>query len=397
MQAWDGIFGGIVIHGPATANYDYDLGSVFLNDWDERTADQLYVLADTGGPPTQTTGLINGTNSYYDDDTIGTRFSTVWESGSSYLLRVVNAAIDTHFTFTIDNHTLEVIASDFVPIVPYTTKAVSIGMGQRYDIIVTADQASVASDFWIRAIPDTYCSNNANPDDIKGIVHYGSSTGTPTTSVWSYTENDCYSEPSASIVPYLSLDASTDASVSLDKEATVGFGTHLYWYLGDVSMVVNWTDPTALLVLNNDTSFESSYAVTLVPEADSWTLLVIESTFQQPHPIHLHGHDFFTLASGSGTYASSNATLNTANPPRRDVDILPASGYLAIAFKADNPGVWLAHCHIGWHTGEGFALQFVEQYDKIAALYNSTELENTCAGWEAYQTASGLEQDDSGI
>jgi len=175
MQAWDGIFGGIVIHGPATANYDHDLGSLFLNDWDERTADQLYELTDVGGPPTQQTGLINGTNTWTGSDnvTVGSRFSTTWESGSSYLLRVVNAAIDTHFSFTIDNHTLQVIASDFVPIVPYTTDVVSIGMGQRYDIIVTADQASVASDFWMRAVPDTYCSENSNPDDIKGIVHYG--------------------------------------------------------------------------------------------------------------------------------------------------------------------------------------------------------------------------------
>lgn len=33
VQAWDGVFGGIIINGPATANYDVDLGHVFLNDW----------------------------------------------------------------------------------------------------------------------------------------------------------------------------------------------------------------------------------------------------------------------------------------------------------------------------------------------------------------------------
>lgn len=399
MQAWDGVFGGIVIHGPATANYDHDLGSLFLNDWDTRTADQLYIVADAGGPPTQQTGLINGTNTYTDSDntTTGTRFSTTFESGSSYLLRVVNAAIDTHFSFTIDNHTLQVIAADFVPIEPYETNVVSIGMGQRYDIIVTADQASVASDFWLRAIADTYCSNNDNPDDIKGIVHYGGSTGTPTTSAWSFTENDCNSEPSASIVPYLSLDASTDASVSLDDEATLGFGSTIKWYLGDVSMLVDWTDPTAELVLNNETTFESSYAVTELPTADEWTQLIIESAFPQAHPIHLHGHDFFTLASGTGTYADAAPTLQTSNPPRRDVDMLPASGYLVIAFKADNPGVWLAHCHIGWHTGEGFALQYVERYSEIAALYNATEFQDTCNAWETYLEESGKIQDDSGF
>lgn len=33
VQAWDGVFGGIVINGPATSNYDEDLGNLFLNDW----------------------------------------------------------------------------------------------------------------------------------------------------------------------------------------------------------------------------------------------------------------------------------------------------------------------------------------------------------------------------
>lgn len=33
VQAWNGVFGGILINGPASANYDVDLGHIFLNDW----------------------------------------------------------------------------------------------------------------------------------------------------------------------------------------------------------------------------------------------------------------------------------------------------------------------------------------------------------------------------
>lgn len=51
------------------------------------------------------------------------------------------------------------------------------------------------------------------------------------------------------------------------------------------------------------------------------------------------GHDFWILASGTGSYSDS-VTLNTANPPRRDVATLPASGYVVIAFYTDNPGAW---------------------------------------------------------
>lgn len=57
----------------------------------------------------------------------------------------------------IDNHTLEVISTDFVPIVPYNTTAVSIGMGQRYDVIVEAKDLSEGN-FWLRSIPQETCS-----------------------------------------------------------------------------------------------------------------------------------------------------------------------------------------------------------------------------------------------
>jgi FtsP/CotA-like multicopper oxidase with cupredoxin domain len=135
LQAWEGIFGGMIINGPATANYDVDLGNLLLQDWTHQTADELYVSAETQGAITLDTGLINGTNVYGDDgddDQTGTRFSTTFESGTSYLLRLVNVAIDTQFKFSIDNHTMTVIASDFVPITPYETTVISIGMGKQY-------------------------------------------------------------------------------------------------------------------------------------------------------------------------------------------------------------------------------------------------------------------------
>lgn len=258
----------------------------------------------------------------------------------------------------IDNHTLQVIAADFVPIQPYYTDVLSIGIGQRYDVLVTANMSDVASDFWIRAIPDSYCSENDNTDDIKGILHYGSSDGTPTTSVWTYDSSDCAGEPAASIVPYLSLDAESPAASSDDLTVTLGRNTNnLYrWYIGGTSFDVDLSDPTSMQVLNGNTSFSNSSAVIELATADEWYYLIIETTLAVPHPIHLHGHDFFQLASGYGTYASAAPTLNTSNPPRRDTAMLPGAGYLVLAFQADNPGAWLCHCHIAWHTSEGTVL-----------------------------------------
>lgn len=33
--------------------------------------------------------------------------------------------------------------------------------------------------------------------------------------------------------------------------------------------------------------------------------------------------------------------LNGNNPVRRDVAMLPAAGWMLLAFKTDNPGAWL--------------------------------------------------------
>ncbi|KAJ4361052.1 uncharacterized protein N0V89_001621 [Didymosphaeria variabile] len=393
LQAWEGIFGGIIINGPATADYDEDLGMVFLNDWSHQTVDELYITAETSGPPTLDNGLINGTNTYDDG---GYRFNASFTSGTSYRMRLVNAAVDTHFKFSIDNHTLQVIASDLVPIEPYNTTVLDIGMGQRYDIIITADQASVADNFWLRAIPQSACSENDNTNDIKGIIYYGDSADTPTTSAYDY--DDSCDDETANIVPYLSKTVGDSSSTSTE-DATVAFNDDslFRWYLNSTTMVVEWSDPTLSQILAGNTSYETSDAVIELPTADEWVYMVIETTFAVPHPIHLHGHDFFVLAQGSGTYSSDSVTLTTDNPPRRDTAMLPASGYLVIAFETDNPGAWLMHCHIGWHTSEGFALQFVERYDEIAGITDSDRLEDNCAAWTTYEEEYSIEQDDSGV
>ncbi|EUC40009.1 multicopper oxidase [Bipolaris oryzae ATCC 44560] len=363
LQAWQGIFGGLVINGPATANYDEDLGMLFLNDWDHQTVDELYMSAQTSGPPTLDNALINGTN--------------IFEDGGHH------------------NHTMTVIASDLVPIQPYTTTVLDIGMGQRYDIIVTANQASVAENFWMRAIPQSACSDVENANDVRGIVYYGSSASTPSSSAYDYT--DSCDDETDNLIPYVAKTVSEPDSTK-GEIATVGFNSHglFRWYLNSTSMVTNWADPTLLQILDGESSFAESNAVIELPNAGEWVYVIIETALPVPHPIHLHGHDFFVLAQGSGAY-TSDITLQLDNPPRRDTAMLPASGYLALAFEIDNPGAWLMHCHIGWHTSEGFALQFVEQYDKIENITHADQVQQGCSSWGSFQSSAGIVQDDSGV
>jgi FtsP/CotA-like multicopper oxidase with cupredoxin domain len=121
LQAWNGVFGGIVINGPASANYDVDVGTITLSDWDHWTADMIYPIADEIGVVTGLTGLINGMNKWNtsissdptspgatvpvlsngtangSDSLIGEYYSVKFEAGLSYRLRLVNTAIDSGF------------------------------------------------------------------------------------------------------------------------------------------------------------------------------------------------------------------------------------------------------------------------------------------------------------
>lgn len=269
-------------------------------------------------------------------------------------------------------------------------------IGQRYDIIITANQSSVADNFWMRAIPQSACSSNENSDDIKGIVYYGSSAGIPETTGYSYTDS-CDDEDISNLVPFVSKSVSSDTTTE-DEAVTVGKNSdNLFkWYLNSTTMVVDWEDPSLLQVYNGATTFDASNAVISLPNANEWVYTVISTTMPVSHPVHLHGFDFYILAQGTGTYSDS-VTLNTDNPPRRDVAMLPASGFLVLAFETDNPGAWLMHCHIGWHTSEGFALQWIVRESEITELIDYDTLNSTCAAWKSYASDKSVIEDDSGV
>ncbi|KAH8647364.1 Cupredoxin [Xylariales sp. PMI_506] len=395
LQAWQGVFGGIVINGPATHDYDNDMGIMFLNDWDHQTVDALFLQAETQGPPTLGNALINGTNVFVDENGVetGHRWNASVTEGESYRFRLVNGAVDTHFKFMIDNHTLTVIASDLVPIEPYNTTVLNIGIGQRYDVIVTANQGAVADSFWLRAYPQTTCSDNDSKDNIRGIIYYGNSDAIPTTSPYDYV--DSCDDETANLVPWVAQNVGPEDWSALEI-ATIDFGAGAArWYLNTTTMIVNWDTPTLKQIYEGTDPYPESNAVFEVG-AEEWVYLLIETSFIAPHPIHLHGHDYFVLSQGTGLF-DNTTVLNTINPPRRDTAMLPLQGHLALAFKTDNPGAWLMHCHIGWHTSEGFALQFIERKDEIMGLTNTATLLDTCSAWSDHQSATALLQEDSGI
>lgn len=116
--------------------------------------------------------------------------------------------------------------------------------------------------------------------------------------------------------------------------------------------------------------------------------------------MHLHGHDFAmvqynTTHEWKDEYFKYN---NLNNPPRRDVVNIPAStrssnsqgGFVVIAFKADNPGNWLFHCHIAFHASNGLGLQILESRAAAHSLYHlqnpgmMSEASRVCKNWSYF-------------
>lgn len=122
------------------------------------------------------------------------------------------------------------------------------------------------------------------------------------------------------------------------------------------------------------------------------------------HPIHLHGHSFYVVHVGFGDYDDDGTLINSStdvvcdtklcmNPNwrdgtpsavtramsssgqligtavRKDTVIVPAGGYVVVAFVADNPGYWFLHCHIEVHQLEGMAV-IIQEYDESEHNYN---------------------------
>jgi len=63
------------------------------------------------------------------------------------------------------------------------------------------------------------------------------------------------------------------------------------------------------------------------------------------HPMHLHGHEVLVLSRDGVASAGSPVWMDT-------VSVQPGET-VAVAFKADNPGIWMDHCHNLGHAKIG--------------------------------------------
>ncbi|KAI9758556.1 MAG: hypothetical protein M4579_003048 [Chaenotheca gracillima] len=447
LQYGDGLLGPLTIYGPSSAPYDEAIDPLLISDWRHRSAfkDFYLELGQGKGLPEMNSILLSGKGVYnctaediLSGSTCGTpssKYSLTFEKGTKYLLRLINTSVDNTYIFAIDNHWITVMSSDFVPIVPYRTDSVLVGIGQRYHVVIEAKPVNITSrplpdEYWIRTVPADNCNSfpaNAQPDERVGILRYNEkSSALPNTTRGKF-PTACSDEPYDKLIPVLpwsigkpsneqekSIFQAGLTTATKENNWTLPHGNFSRWDLGSSPLWLNFTDPTVLHT--KQTIWKDDLVV--VPQnyaADSWVYLIVTATgfpFGAPerrfvtaaHPIHLHGHDFAILQQSDKPYWDPLVNLKVNNPPRRDVALLPRNGYIVIAFKSDNPGSWLMHCHIAWHASSGLALQILERQGDIKLDPTSMDsVKETCSTWNSwYSNKTNWYnpeefQDDSGI
>ena len=234
--------------------------------------------------------------------------------GQRVRLRIINAAADTFFTVALGGHAMTITHSDGYAVQPTDVGAFYIGMGERYDAIVTLGDGVfplVARPFGktsggqalalVRTGAGTTPAPGASPAELTGQVLIGSQL-----------------QPADSAkLPAKNPDASVDLALQ-------GSMKPYQWGI-------------------NGAKFGENQPLT-VKAGQRLRINAVNMTMMS-HPLHLHGHTF-ALPSGL----------------RKDTVLLAPMQSMAIDLDADNRGDWMVHCHNIYHAEAGMmiALSYTE-------------------------------------
>ncbi|KAB5588450.1 Laccase [Ceratobasidium theobromae] len=352
---------------PHRALYDVDNEDtiVMLEDWYHTPAPvlekQMFSVENTALlSPVPDSGLINGKGRYVGGPEVPRSVINV-VPGRRYRLRVINASAIGSFTFSIEGHSLTIIEADGIPHEPLVVDSFQIYAGQRYSVIVEANQP--VANYWIRApmtVAGAGTNANLDPTDVFAVLHYqgAPANAEPTTEQGTAIGTALVEENLHALINPGAPGGSAPADVSLNL--AIGRSTVdgiLRFTFNNVKYEAP-SLPTLLKILANNASSDADFVTnehTLVLPHNK--VIELNITGGADHPIHLHGHVFDVVQSLGGT-------PNYVNPPRRDVVRVGGTG-VVLRFRTDNPGPWFVHCHIDWHLEAGLALVFAEAPDEV--------------------------------
>ncbi|XP_020209624.1 putative laccase-11, partial [Cajanus cajan] len=330
-----------------------------------------------------------------------TTYRFLVDYGKTYLFRIINAAMNEELFFGVANHNLTVVGIDASYTKPLNTNFIMITPGQAMDVLVTANQPK--SLYYIAATPFydgiamydnstttaiLQYSGNYTPSSIpmpmlpavndsgtvfdftkslRGLASHDHPANVPTN-----VTRKIYMTVSMNELPCQNLNASclgpngTRLASSLNNISfqipQIDILQAYYWKISGV-FSENFPDqPPFFFNFTGDTGSN-----TLIPSTGTRVLMfdyneVVELVWQgtivltaENHAMHLHGFSFFVVGVGTGNFnnVTDPESYNLIDPPEVNTIGLPKSGWLAIRFVANNPGVWYMHCHLERHTSWG--------------------------------------------
>ncbi|KAJ9675337.1 hypothetical protein PVL29_024332 [Vitis rotundifolia] len=335
-------------------------------------------------------------------------FKLLVDYGKMYLLRIINVDMQDILFFSIAKHQITVVGTDASYTKPLARDYIAISPGQTIDVLLEANQS-----------PDHYYMAARAYSSAKGVEY----DNTTTTAVVQYNGNYTPSPPSLPFLPdYNDTNASVNFTGSLrslaNKDHPVDVPTNITTQLIFTVSVNTFPCPinrtckgpngTMLAASVNNISFvnpkidvleayyyhingvfgtrfpsfppyvfnfTAEYLPLLLELPNRWTEVkvldydsVVELVFQgtnlvagTDHPMHLHGYSFYVVGWGFGNFNKDKDPLgyNLVDPPLQNTIAVPKNGWTTIRFKADNPGVWLMHCHIERHLTWGMDMVFI--------------------------------------
>ncbi|KQK10592.1 laccase-7 [Brachypodium distachyon] len=327
-------------------------------------------------------------------------FTVVVEPNTTVLLRVINAALNTHLFFKLAGHNFTVVAVDACYTANHTTDTLVLAPGNTVDALIFTGPKPAGSYYMAVQPHDTISpATMATSDDdstATAILRYNGTSPTATPAMPAMPTSSDTSTANAFYFGLRGVKAFTAVPTKVDVNMTIELG------LGQLPCDSAQTscNGTAFAAAMNGVSFRLPTRVSLLeaqfkgkpagvytadfpdgPPGSGMAMVegtkvrslpynsTVEIVLQNPtavpaenHPIHLHGFNFFVLAQGLGTFTPGNASAyNLVDPVSRNTLAVPTGGWAVIRFVANNPGMWFFHCHLDAHVPMGLGMVFAVQ------------------------------------
>ncbi|KAL3240129.1 ferroxidase FET5 [Nakaseomyces bracarensis] len=307
-----------------------------------------------------------------------------FEPGKTYLLRIINMGLFVSQYLGIEDHVMTIVEVDGVYTKPNKTELIYIAAGQRMSVLVEAKVKSPQKNFAFMQILDETMLDMVDPElqlNVTNQVIYDNSK--PLAAEIYYNDldlatNEFYLQPFEDI----SLFEKYDKQIILDvRMKNLGDGVK-YAFFNNITYVSPKV-PSLTTALTSgklaiDPRIYGDNINVFVLEPNEIVEIVLNNYDPGKHPFHLHGHNFQLVQKSPGFHLDENFDESEqdsktvrynesaplmdfpAHPVMRDTIVLEPNGHAVLRFRADNPGVWIFHCHVDWHLEQGLAAIFVE-------------------------------------